>query len=104
MKVTVIGAGSSYTPELINGFLERFEQFPLDELWLMDVLPERLEVVGGFAQRMVAAHGAPFRVILSTDQRAAVAEASYVWSYGGCFTRYPSYCYLSGYGFYRPIW
>ena len=78
MKVTVIGAGSSYTPELINGFLERFEQFPLDELWLMDVLPERLDVVGGFAQRMVAAHGAPFRVVLSTDQRAAVAGASYV--------------------------
>lgn len=78
MKVTVIGAGSSYTPELINGFLERFEQFPLDELWLMDVLPERLDVVGGFAQRMVAAHGAPFQVILSTDQRAAVAGASYV--------------------------
>ncbi len=78
MKVTVIGAGSSYTPELINGFLERFEQFPLDELWLMDVLPERLDIVGGFAQRMVAAHGSPFRVILSTDQRQAVAGASYV--------------------------
>jgi len=78
MKVTVIGGGSSYTPELINGFLDRYEQFPLSELWLMDVLPERLNIVGGFAQRMVEARGAPFRVVLTTDQRRAVEGAAYV--------------------------
>lgn len=78
MKVAVIGGGSSYTPELINGFIERADSFPLTDLWLMDVLPERLEVVGGFAQRMVAAKGSPFRVHLTTDQREAVRGASYV--------------------------
>jgi 6-phospho-beta-glucosidase len=78
MKVAVIGAGSSYTPELINGFLERIDSLPLTELWLMDILPERLEVVGGFAQRMVAAAGKPFAVHLTTDQRQAVQGASYV--------------------------
>jgi len=78
MKVAVIGGGSTYTPELINGFLERFETFPLTELWLMDLSQERLEVVGRFAQRMVAARGTPFAVQLTTDQRQAVAEASYV--------------------------
>ena len=78
MKVAVIGGGSTYTPELVNGFLARMESFPLTELWLMDIDPERLRVVGGFAQRMVAAAGAPFRVELTTDQRAAVAGASYV--------------------------
>jgi len=78
MKITVIGAGSSYTPELINGFLERVEHLPLSELWLMDISQERLDVVGGFAQRMVAAKGAPFEVHLSTDQREAVRGASYV--------------------------
>jgi 6-phospho-beta-glucosidase len=83
MKVAVIGGGSSYTPELINGFLERVETFPLTELWLMDVSPERLDVVGGFAQRMVAAKGslakgAPFAVRATTDQREAVRGASYV--------------------------
>jgi 6-phospho-beta-glucosidase len=78
MKVAVIGGGSSYTPELINGFLERAGTFPMTELWLMDILPERLEVVGGFARRMVAARGAPFAVRLTTDQRQAVAGASYV--------------------------
>ncbi|HUS94092.1 MAG TPA: 6-phospho-beta-glucosidase [Patescibacteria group bacterium] len=78
MKVTVIGGGSSYTPELINGFLERVQSFPLTELWLMDVLPERLEIVGRFAQRMVKAKGTPFKVVLTTDQRRAVEGASYV--------------------------
>jgi len=78
MKVTVIGGGSSYTPELVNGFLERVDTFPVTELWLMDILPDRLHVVGGFAQRMAGAKGEPFDVRLSTDQREAVEGASYV--------------------------
>lgn len=78
MKVAVIGGGSSYTPELIHGFLERVTTFPLAELWLMDVSPARLEVVGSFARRMVEAQGAPFAVRLTTDQREAVRGASYV--------------------------
>ena len=78
MKVAVIGGGSTYTPELVNGFLARLEKFPLKELWLMDVDAQRLEVVGGFAQRMVEAKGRPFEVHLSTDQREAVQGASYV--------------------------
>ncbi len=78
MKVAVIGGGSSYTPELINGFLERMGSFPIQELWLMDILPERLEIVGEFAQRMVKAAGAPFEVHLTTDQREAVRGANYV--------------------------
>lgn len=78
MKIAVIGGGSTYTPELINGFLERVRTFPLRELWLMDIDPERLRIVGGFAQRMVEAKGDPFRVILSTDQREAVKGARYV--------------------------
>jgi len=78
MKVTVIGGGSTYTPELVNGFLERVGRFPLTELWLMDLSPERLAVVGGFARRMAAAKGAPFQVHLTTDRREAVRGARYV--------------------------
>ncbi len=78
MKIAVIGAGSTYTPELINGFIERVGSLPLAELALMDINPQRLEIVGGFAQRMVAAKGAPFAVTLTTDQRQAVQGASYV--------------------------
>ena len=78
MKVTVIGAGSTYTPELVNGFLERIDTFPLRELCLMDIDAERLKIVGGFAKRMVEHRGSPFLVTLSTDQRSAIAGASYV--------------------------
>jgi 6-phospho-beta-glucosidase len=78
LKVAVIGGGSTYTPELVNGFLARVEQIPLNELWLMDIDAERLNIVGGFAQRMVAAQGSPFKVFLTTDQREAVKGASYV--------------------------
>ena len=78
MKITVIGGGSTYTPELVNGFLERLATLPITELWLMDIDPERLNVVGGFAQRMVKAKGDPFKVVLSRNQREAIAGASYV--------------------------
>ncbi|GAB4571554.1 MAG: 6-phospho-beta-glucosidase [Anaerolineae bacterium] len=78
MKVTVIGGGSTYTPELVSGFLRFHAAFPITELALMDIDAERLEIVGGFAQRMVAARGTPFRVTLHTNRRAAVEGASYV--------------------------
>lgn len=76
MKVAVIGGGSTYTPELVKGFMERAAQFPLSQLWLMDIDAERLKIVGGFAQRM--AQPAPFEVMLTTDLREAVAGAAYV--------------------------
>lgn len=78
LKVAVIGGGSTYTPELVNGFLARVNEFPLDELRLMDIDEERLKIVGGFAQRMVQAKGSPFKVVLTTNQRDAVKDASYV--------------------------
>ncbi|HUI89147.1 MAG TPA: 6-phospho-beta-glucosidase [Anaerolineales bacterium] len=78
MKITVVGGGSTYTPELVNGFLACVDSLPLQELWLMDIDPERLNIVGGFAQRMVKGRGEPFKVILSTNQRASIAGASYV--------------------------
>jgi 6-phospho-beta-glucosidase len=86
LKIAVIGGGSTYTPELVNGFLARVNEFPLDELWLMDIDEERLKIVGSFAQRMVEAKaegGAraarpPFKVILSTNQRESIQDADYV--------------------------
>jgi len=78
MKVAVIGGGSTYTPELVGGFLARTPGLPLEELCLMDVDPARLRVVGGFAKRMVEHHGSPFAVVLTTDQREAVRGAHYV--------------------------
>lgn len=78
MKITVIGGGSTYTPELVNGFLVRTQSLPIDELCLMDIDEARLKIVGGFAKRMVESKNAPFKVTLSTDQREAIRGASYV--------------------------
>jgi 6-phospho-beta-glucosidase len=78
LKVTVIGGGSTYTPELLSGFLRCQEDFPLDELWLMDIDAERLNLVGEFVQRIAAAQRARFCIILSTDQRKAVQDSAYV--------------------------
>jgi 6-phospho-beta-glucosidase len=78
MKIAVIGGGSTYTPELVNGLLARRTALPVDELWLMDIDSERLAIVGGFAQRMVAAQGSDLRVMLTTDRREAIRGASYV--------------------------
>jgi Alpha-galactosidases/6-phospho-beta-glucosidases, family 4 of glycosyl hydrolases len=78
MKIAVIGGGSTYTPELVNGFLDRIQTLPVTELWLMDIDAERLQIVGGFAKRMVEAKGNPFKVVLTTNQRDAVKGASYV--------------------------
>lgn len=78
MKIAVIGGGSTYTPELVNGFIANASRLSLSELWLMDIDGDRLEVVGGFAQRMVAAAGNPFVVRLTTDREAALEGASFV--------------------------
>ena len=78
MKIAVIGGGSTYTPELVNGFLSRVNSLPVTELWLMDIDEERLKIIGGFAQRMVKAKGYPFKVVLSGDQKESIAGASYV--------------------------
>lgn len=78
MKITIIGGGSTYTPELVSGFLARRDSLPLTQLWLMDVDRGRLDIVGGFARRMAGAKGAPFEVVLSTNQREAIAGAAYV--------------------------
>jgi 6-phospho-beta-glucosidase len=78
MKVTTIGGGSTYTPELVQGSIERHERLGLRELWLMDIDGARLDVVGGFAQRMVAAAGDPFAVRLTTDLGVALEGADFV--------------------------
>lgn len=78
LKVAVIGGGSTYTPELVFGFLQRQNEFPLDELWLMDIDGERLGIVGNFVSRIAATHQARFKVVLSTDLEQSIKNADYV--------------------------
>ena len=78
MKIVVIGGGSTYTPELVSGFLKLKDQLPMTELVLMDIHPQRLEVVGRFAQRIVKSKGEPFRISMTTDRQEALSGAAYV--------------------------
>ncbi len=78
MKIGVIGAGSTYTPELVEGLLRRQEAIGLDELTLMDIDDEKLAVVGGLARRMVERAGAPFVVRLTTERLDAIRDAAFV--------------------------
>ncbi len=74
MKIAVVGAGSTYTPELVSGLT----RVPLEELALMDVDPERLEIVGGLARRMLGKAGYAGGLTLTGDLDAAVEGASFV--------------------------
>lgn len=78
MKITVIGAGSTYTPELVSGLWNERERLTVDELWLMDVDGPRLEIVGGMVRRMLARQGADVPVTLTTDRTAAIDGADAV--------------------------
>src|SRR2546428_11394484 len=57
VKVAVVGGGSTYTPELVEGFVTRTDRLPVDELVLLDIDPERLSIVGALAERMARAAG-----------------------------------------------
>ncbi len=80
IKVVTIGGGSSYTPELVEGFIKRYDTLPIKELWLVDIEEgrEKLEIVGALAQRMVKKAGLPMKVILSYDRREALKDADFV--------------------------
>ena len=78
VKVAVVGAGSTYTPELVEGFVRRIERFPVDELALLDVNRDRLDVVGGLAGRMLDRAGYGGHLILTTDRDEALEGAGFV--------------------------
>src|ERR671923_805345 len=78
MKLAVVGGGSTYTPELVAGLACERERIDLRELVLHDIDPERREVVGGLAERMLAAAGYDGRLSLTDDLDHAVEGASFV--------------------------
>jgi 6-phospho-beta-glucosidase len=78
VKVAVVGGASTYTPELVEGFVTRADRVPLDDLVLLDVDPERLEVVGGLAGRMLAKAGYDGALTLTGDRDRALEGADFV--------------------------
>jgi 6-phospho-beta-glucosidase len=78
LKITVVGGGSTYTPELIEGFVNRADRLPIDELVLLDVDLDRLNVVGGLAQRMLDRLDWVGRLTLTGDRDSAIDGADFV--------------------------
>lgn len=80
IKVVTIGGGSSYTPELIEGFIKRYDELPVKELWLVDIKEgeEKLRIVGELAKRMVKKAGVPMDIHLTLDRREALKDADFV--------------------------
>jgi 6-phospho-beta-glucosidase len=72
MKISIIGAGSTYTPELIEGVAEGRLGAPIDELLFMDVDAERLQILGALARRMFDRAGWPGRLTLTTSRAEAL--------------------------------
>ncbi|KAB2366740.1 6-phospho-beta-glucosidase [Actinomadura montaniterrae] len=78
MKLTVIGGGSTYTPELVDGIARERAALPVSELVLADPDARRLELVGGLAARMLARAGHPAKVVTTGDLDEAVDGAAVV--------------------------
>jgi 6-phospho-beta-glucosidase len=78
LKVAVIGAGSTYTPEVIGGFIDRASSLNLDTLCLMDISDEKLPVVAGLVRRVVEAAGLKAKVMATLSLEEALEGADYV--------------------------
>ncbi len=80
IKIVTIGGGSSYTPELIEGYIKRKDELPIKEIWLVDIEEgkEKLEIVGALAKRMVEKAGLDWEVHLTLDRRLALKDADFV--------------------------
>ena len=80
LKVVTIGGGSSYTPELLEGFIKRYNELPVTELWLVDIEEgkEKLDIIHQLCQRMVKRAGIPMTIHKTLDRREALGGADFV--------------------------
>ncbi|WP_164214816.1 6-phospho-beta-glucosidase [Virgibacillus sp. YIM 98842] len=79
-KIAVIGGGSSYTPELIEGLISHATHLSLEEVWLCDIEEgkEKMDIIYYLANRMVKKAGRPFKVFATFDRRKAIENADFV--------------------------
>lgn len=78
LKVAIIGSGSTYTPELIEGLIKRKDVLPLEELVLMDIDSRKLNIVGALCQRMIVAAGIACKFTLTGELDEALINADFV--------------------------
>lgn len=80
IKVVTIGGGSSYTPELVEGFIKRYDELPVKELWLVDIEDgeEKLEIVSNLARRMVKRANIDMKIFHTLNRKEALKGADFV--------------------------
>ena len=78
MKIAIIGAGSSYTPEIIEELVKLKERLPVTSLAFMDIDERRLEIMTGFCRRLMDHLGHPIQIEATTDRRKAIEGARFV--------------------------
>lgn len=80
VKIVTIGGGSSYTPELVEGLILRYDKLPVKELWLVDIEEgkEKLDIVSDLARRMVKKADLPMEIHTTLNRREALPEADFV--------------------------
>jgi len=82
LKLVIIGGGSSYTPEIIEGIIDRYDQFPVTEIALVDIEKgkEKLQIIAGLATRMVQKANKPIVITSTLERRRALRGANFVTS------------------------
>lgn len=80
VKIVTIGGGSSYTPELIEGLINRFDKMPIKELWLVDIEEgkEKLQIITDLSRRMIKKAGLDFEIHSTTNRREALKDADFI--------------------------
>ncbi|HFU6577434.1 TPA: 6-phospho-beta-glucosidase [Enterococcus faecalis] len=80
IKIATIGGGSTYTPELIEGFIKRYDELPVSEIWLVDIEEgkHKLEIVSDLAKRMVESAGVPIKIVPTLNREEALKDADFV--------------------------
>ncbi len=80
LKIVTIGGGSSYTPELIEGFIKRKDILPIKEIWLVDVEEgkEKLEIITALAKRMVKKAGLDIQIYATLNRKEALKDADFI--------------------------
>ncbi|WP_353095332.1 6-phospho-beta-glucosidase [Tissierella praeacuta] len=80
LKIGTIGGGSSYTPEFLEGLINRYDELPVDELWLVDIEErlDKLEIIGELGRRMIDKANIPMKIFTTTDRKKAIKDADFV--------------------------
>ncbi|HCB1581772.1 TPA: 6-phospho-beta-glucosidase, partial [Citrobacter braakii] len=80
LKLVVIGAGSSYTPELIEGVIKNYHQLPISHIAFVDVEmgKEKMNIIFDLTKRMLAKANLPIDVIQTFDRKTALLGADFV--------------------------